>query len=526
MVAAATTLLCGVAVSSPLPPDTTHRAHTQSTTPIITETQGREQDWGIEEEHSWRSQIEKQRAVTPAFDMTINGARYAEYTGTAVSSGDVNVDGYDDVITWSSEFGVTYVVFGSKYPSTAVDLANLGSAGMTITGSEEVFFWEASSVCAGDFNGDGYDDVLIGSPSDYGVTYVVFGSKFPPSTVNLTTLGSAGVTMNGPNAASFSGYSVSSGDVNGDGYDDVIIGAPGPQSSYSGVTYVVFGSRNPAEVIDLAKLGSVGMTINGFNHGNSGARVSSGDVNGDGKDDVIIGAPYQTGDAALSGVTFVVFGSENPDPVVDLSTLGSVGMTIWGVGTDGYTGSSVSCGDVNGDGYGDVIVGGYNATGDYNNSGVAYVVFGSESPESTVSLSSLEGGIGMSIVGSRPLSQCGRSVCAGDVNGDSIDDVAIGCPNDNGDYDRSGVTYVVFGSPSPPAVVHLDTLGTEGIQINGLHGRDALGWSVNVGDVNGDGKADVISGASDATGDEDASGVTYVVFGSDFLQSTPVVERV
>ncbi len=117
---------------------------------------------------------------------------------------------------------------------------------------------------------------------------------------------------------------MSSGDVNDDGIDDIIIGAPGESSATPGVTYVVFGSVSPLEVINLATLGSAGMTINGFNDGSSGMSVNSGDVNGDGKADIIIGAPW-TGNNLdkFPGAAYVVFGSESPQHVIQLNTLGS-----------------------------------------------------------------------------------------------------------------------------------------------------------------------------------------------------------
>jgi hypothetical protein len=145
-------------------------------------------------------------------------------------------------------------------------------------------------------------------------------------------------------------------------------------------------------------------------------------------------------------------------------------MTILGVASS-QSGHSVSLGDVNGDEYDDVIIGAPD-TGDIYRSGVVYVVFGSKSPVSTVDLTALGGGLGITIFGMDTLSYCGTSVSAGDVNGDLLDDVIIGCPYEN---IQSGVTYAVFSSPSPPEVFHLDTLGTDGILINGVHSGDFLG---------------------------------------------------
>jgi hypothetical protein len=124
----------------------------------------------------------------------------SEKTGTAVSSGDINGNGYDDTIISGYISGLTYVVFGSEFPSSRVDLSSLGLAGMTITGPESsVGVWQSSSVGAGDFNGDGYEchHWILLINNYVGITFVVFGSEYPASIVDLNTLGSAGVTING-----------------------------------------------------------------------------------------------------------------------------------------------------------------------------------------------------------------------------------------------------------------------------------------------------------------------------------------
>ncbi|MEG4293990.1 cadherin-like domain-containing protein, partial [Microcoleus sp. C2C3] len=257
-----------------------------------------------------------------------------DFSGRSVSSaGDVNGDGFDDLIIGASgadgngiSSGQSYVVFGSNSGFGAgLDLSDLnGSNGFAINGIAEgdSSGWSVSS--AGDVNGDGFDDLIIGAVFadgngiSSGQSYVVFGSNSGfGASFNLSALnGSNGFAINGIAAYDFSGWSVSSaGDVNGDGFDDLIIGANGADGngiSYAGQSYVVFGSNSGFGAgLDLSALnGSNGFAINGIAaYDRSGSSVSSaGDVNGDGFDDLIIGAGYADPNGTSSGQSYVLFG--------------------------------------------------------------------------------------------------------------------------------------------------------------------------------------------------------------------------
>ena len=362
--------------------------------------------------------------------------------------------------------GSTYVVFGKASSfGSAIELSELdGSDGFRIDG-ENAVDKSGYSVSAGDVNGDGYDDIIIGARNadsnghKSGATYVVFGkadgSNDLNGTIELSELdGSDGFRIDGESAVDKSGYSVSAGDVNGDGYDDVIIGAPGVNSKNGrdgGASYVVFGKESGfSRTIDLSELdGSDGFRIDGESGSSrSGYSVSSaGDINGDGYDDIIIGAYGADSNGHKSGSTYVVFGKESGfSRTIDLSELdGSDGFRINGGSTGDWSGHSVSsAGDFNGDGYDDVIIGAYRADPNGEESGSSYVVFGKESGFSrTIELSELDGSDGFRIDGENTGDRSGYSVSsAGDINNDGYDDIIIGAPRTD---DVAGYSYVIYG---------------------------------------------------------------------------------
>ncbi|MEQ9096003.1 MAG: integrin alpha [Phycisphaerales bacterium] len=497
----------------------------------------------------------------------LDGVSDGNFSGESVASvGDINGDGIDDLIIGAPDessggvaaAGMTFVVFGSDsgFPAE-FQLRDLdGQNGFRIDGVERPGFSGGSVAPAGDVNGDGIDDLIIGAPLSEplrrlqaGSSYVVFGRDVPggdrfPALLTLDELdGEIGFRMDGAEGDT-SGISVASaGDLNGDGVDDVLVGAFGNDfggQADAGVAYVVYGVDTGAggrfpPAIDLTRLdAATGVVLGGVGESDrTGARVAeAGDVNGDGIDDVIIGASNARPDRRTRmGSAYVVFGRRGGlGAVVSLDALdGRNGFRIDGDVEGDALGSSVAgAGDVDGDGVGDVVVGVPGRDpGGRSDAGAGAVVFGRDFDEGeafppAIAWSDIDGQSGFRFPGVETFGQAGRSIAsAGDLNGDGIADVIIGAPIvDFGGLDSVGKAYVVFGRGGGaggfPAVLPLASLdGSNGFRLDGVNGFDFAASSVaSAGDVNADGRGDVIIGAPFADpGGLQGAGSSYVVYG-------------
>ncbi|WP_300679283.1 VCBS repeat-containing protein [Nocardioides sp.] len=417
-------------------------------------------------------------STTPATHLlAYSGESGGAIGALSATSCDVNGDGLDDTVAgdqnWNrpgyDQVGAGYVFLGSESPSTG-DVADPTSGAIRIDGPSIVpptsKPWVGGSVsCLGDINGDGYDDLALGSTGrGFAQVAIVLGQKEFTS-LDLDELGSRGFWISDPGALTPDydnfGFAVAGlGDVNGDGYDDIAIAdnLADYGGSNSGRAWIVSGSDDVTNVDVQADTDRVLFTVDGAG-GQILSVAEAGDVNGDGLADLVLGSytakPWNNGKTA-NGAAYVVFGSRGASRAINLATLGADGFAIYGPSTGGdRLGDTVAAaGDIDGDGLDDLLVGADSQVSSAVDSfgGVA-VVYGSASTATVIT---------------DPRSGASTVYTCADAT------VTTGCT----------------GTTTEP----------RGYWIKGdIAGRGA-GWSVaNLGDVNGDGVADQVVGSYKGT---------------------------
>ena len=339
--------------------------------------------------------------------------------GSSVASvGDVNGDGYDDIVIGAHFYpsgagqGQAYLYFGGPAMDPVADLviaAPTGGAG----------WFGISAASAGDFNDDGYPDFIVGARNAMftGKAFIYYGGPSLDATPDRTLTGEVA----GSN--SWFGNSVApAGDVNGDGFDDVVVGAPayGAGSTSVGRVYVFLGGSSPDTVPDRAFTGPATYDRLGWVVG------SAGDMNGDGYADVFATAPRYYAGGTDPGAAYVWFGGPTSDTVADLTIHGTVLSERI---------SDAAGDDFNGDGFSDLVITRENR---------AEVFCGGSHPNAVPDLT-IPGAFG--------------SVAGGDIDADGVSDIVLGASGDDTGGTDAGRVWVYFGAGALDAGEDLHFVG-------------------------------------------------------------------
>lgn len=408
-------------------------------------------------------------------------------------------------------------------PSQSTRIVDLRTqASVVLDGADTWSMLGESVASAGDVNGDGLGDVIVGAGGDplylqdfTAAAVVLFGSRIGKP-IDANALGGGGFVIGGLPYAGLPAVPVASAnDINDDGLGDIFLAPSDDLSS----KFFVFGKRT-ATAVPLPSLGDRGFVVRPRDpFDGTGSAAPAGDVNGDGRQDVILSTPGSNFNGRhRSGSAYVIFGGAPPSSW-NLEALGANGFRIDGAAADDSILAVAAAGDVNGDGIDDVMVGtSRSARFQSAPPGAVYVVFGQHS-RANVDLAVL-GTRGFEIDGAEVDDQVGTVIAGvGDMNADGLDDLGISAPGAaNAHGKHAGAVFVVYGRKASDPVL-LTSPDLRGFRVDGLASNGPVPIPVSsAGDFNGDGYPDLLIGTPyTVNGTPDTVGGNRIKDGSAFV---------
>jgi len=394
--------------------------------------------------------------------------------GEAVGIADFNGDGIGEILLGApgadnggrANCGAVYVFEGGPGLPTGITV-DLSSGSPSLSPLSIIYGPQASDYLGGaitavNFNGDIYEDICVTAENGAGgkgSSFVVAGVAAPPSSIDLSSSSLRLVTLLNKDPYDGVGMTVAAGNVNGDGFEDLIVGTSfaGPTffEAFKGRVSVVFGQGSGQRIIDLSSA-NPDLTFFGANEEDAlGEGVAAGDINGDGIDDLLLGATSVAGDDTDPGVVHVYFGrtSFSAGTIYHLSSF-PPDVSLFGENDYDSFGAAIAVGNLDGMAPNELLVGAYGFVQTFSQQGAVYVISGRSAWPGALQAGSLPGEREGRILGGGT-SRLGWSLATGDTNGDGRDALLAGATlTDRPGDSMVGRVYLILpGDLYPPTSV-------------------------------------------------------------------------